>query len=350
MSQLLLDLTRKFDRLEQILKFKNDSIILNYERDVNTIQTIEVSKITNWINDHRQSKLEQLNEKRNLQIANINSLRDGSLSDPNFLSKIFEAFGKANQIYFNKSHDSFVRFFFKQFRSKSGYDFIQIAKYYHFIFKLININLKLPKSYSINVLNCRTGSCFLILPNAQIGLLVDLGKRADRFLIVDSLGTIKYTKKLSQKCISQEFKASAQHIIYLFKNNLKQDRSFIEIYDFKLKLLNSFNFNEYFSNIITYDHFFFISSIHKKKILVYDIERQQITRLNFNCDIKLGLAEPLLFHFDGSYYYITNNVDCVYLIDCKTFEIHKTIATTGGMLFSIFSADYHGNIIQYDVY
>ena len=188
----------------------------------------------------------------------------------------------------------------------------------------------------------------MILPNAKIGLLVDLGKRADRFLIVDSLGTIKYTKKLSQKCISQEFKASAQHIIYLFKNNLKQDRSFIEIYDFKLKLLNSFNFNEYFSNIITYDHFFFISSIHKKKILVYDIERQQITRLNFNCDIKLGLAEPLLFHFDGSYYYITNNVDCVYLIDCKTLEIHKTIATTGGMLFSIFSADYHGNIIQYD--
>ena len=147
MSQLLLDLTRKFDRLEQILKFKNDSIILNYERDVNTIQTVEVSKITNWINDHRQSKLEQLIEKRNLQRANINSLRDGSFSDQDFLSKIYEAFAKANQIYFNKSHDSFVRFFLKQFSSKSGYDFIQIAKYYHFIFKQININLKLPKSY-----------------------------------------------------------------------------------------------------------------------------------------------------------------------------------------------------------
>jgi hypothetical protein len=348
MSQLLLDLTRKFDNFDQQLSIKVNSTIRNYEQNLSAIQSCKIDYCKH-LNEDRQSKLDQLIEKRNLQLEKINQLKEESKCSSDLIRELLELSVNSNHICFNQSHRSFSDFFFKQFNFLGGFDVIRMDKYYNFVFKQNSRKINLPESYCIKTLNTKTGSCILILPKHQIGLLVYVKNRADRFLILDSNGIIKYTRKLGKKFrkTCQQFEASNQNIIYLFKHDNKKHQSHIEIYNFELKLLNSFSFDQYFANIITYDNFFFISYIPDKRILCFDIARHSLTRLNLKCDIEMDIYESVLFHFDGTYYYITNNHHSIYIID-KNLNIHKTFTTKVLAFFCIYKVDNHGNIIEYD--
>ena len=354
MSQLILDLTKQFEKLDQLINIKSNSIIRNYEQNINKLKSQELfeNDYAKYLNDNRQFKLEQLIEKRNLQLTKINELKEES-SDPDLFLKMYEVSVEPNLIQFNKSQLPCINIFFNQFNLIGSFDFFQINKYYNFIFQQNVIKLNLPDGYSIKILNKITRSSFLILPNNQIGLLVDVKKSKDRFLIVDSNGNIRHTKKLSEKFKArcQLFDLVCQNIIYMYRNNYKAEKFNIEVYNMELKLLNRFSIKRYYFNFVTYKNFFFSSFIDDshdaKKIFYYDLINQKMVHLNLNCDIKQNRTVVVLFHFDGKYYYLNNDINCIYLIDCNTLNIHKTIKTKGDHSSSVFKVDNHGNIIQF---
>jgi hypothetical protein len=201
MTQLILDLTKKFEIINQLLEVKNDAIIENYHQDCNQIESkLTLNDHANFLNEYRQCNLDQLVEKRNSQLAKINELKEESMNDIGLFMEMVEASIKPNNLYFKKSHSSLLyNLFLNKVQFKSVFDFIKIIKYYNFIFKQNKIKLNITDTYKTKTINGITGFTFYILPNSHILLWVYIKKRGDRLIIVDKNSNLKHSKKIRQK-------------------------------------------------------------------------------------------------------------------------------------------------------
>lgn len=301
------------------------------------------------LNEYRQSLLNQLIEKRNSQLAQINEQKDESLNDRGLFMEKVEASVKPNTPYFNKSDSSFLyNFIVNKFRFNQIFDFMQIQKYYSFIFIEKNIYLNIPDSLTIKTLNGIAATQFYILPNNHMLMLVETEKLTDMLIVVDKNGKLKHSLEFGEKDDFQELGFSDSKIIRLFEKRESVTRTYIEIYSFELKLINSFCLNCLYRFFITYKNLVLFTDIYSNKCLFYDVELKKFKNLKLNLNQTETRSE--LFHYDGAYYYICNEDEgYVYIVDHKTLELHATIKINHTQTsLHYFRIDKSKNVIFFD--
>lgn len=196
------------------------------------------------------------------------------------------------------------------------FEFSKLKKYYYFIYtnrsvklKEHGLNIKCLKSTHIRYLDKL--DYFFILPFKKIFVLADVDVSLNKMLIINYEGYILHSRDIGQVKLRnyEAFKASTFYIIYVNENQARIDRYSIEIYDFKLNLLNMFTIKECLgSDVILTTKELGIQLSKHNIVTFYDIERSSIATVKCKFS-EYGVNKPsfyVLAHFDCLRIYFFN--------------------------------------------
>ena len=231
----------KFEKLAQKLNAKAEQINHQYETDTAAIQnkfeTSKVDALINDINEYREQLLNSIYEKRSQQLLEANQIFKNYSS----LKPIKEKLNKDSLCLLNPS--SINESLLYKYKLTKPFDLKKLLKYIQLIqvkktldLKSKQIELKLSKNHSIAYNYHEEEKKLLMLRPNRFFLLANVDSLT-QMLVIDSRCNILHKKKLEMGNKSDEFKTfmvTYSYIIRRFENK-------IEIYNFKLNLINSIN-------------------------------------------------------------------------------------------------------------
>ena len=353
------ELELKFIKLNEKIISKRKSIKDSYKTDVIKIEkAIVINQSTkdysNKLNLERHYLIQKLNERLRFRIDEINAIYSEYLCYLNsefyykdvVLSKRLNEYDlKDKFIYLNNI--SFDSIFLNKFKFTQPFNISKLNKYKNLLINKKEFNLmKLNESFSKE--NFEFGHSFIFLPSNKAFFCAKKNATTYTMFLIKTTGLVLCTKDIVIKMIDDsgveymdhDFKSSEFHIIRLCikADPMWNDIFDIEIYNFNLQLVHSFNDftmdhlhifinkNEYAFEHIEYHST--ISIYDCKSFKCNDVKLEILEDKNRNDYFYTGFSKSQLVHFnDDNLYFIKrlqgSNYE-LYLVDRGSKQVAKS--------------------------
>ena len=294
---LLLNIESKLKSINE--KLKSTEILIHNRADSDTEKVNEnfknnfLNQIETNINEQRDLFLNELKEKRNIQLDEANELYS-----MNNLSKLetniicFKAKINERLIYFNKNHITDLIPVLINCSFTREYDLFKKFKFSKFSLTKKRINFKLNDGYKFGHFLLSKANEFLIIKRDRYFLYLSKSPILDEIIIINGNGTILFSKELDRNEEQLKFlKLTGSYVIIFNMYKYLKTEGTLDIYDLKLNFITSFKLDESFTNFNTSKNEIAFQSYSKEKILFYDIDKSKWTRLNIIEDSLVGFNE-----------------------------------------------------------
>ena len=314
------DLKAKIHKLDAKIILKEAIVHLNYNADVEKVTNVfdekKIPTHEDRINEQRQQLIEKNRDNMMNALKKVEQHRDKQI-EKLILVKIFDSEKYSTELY--KSKQAILKNHEKTKENLISFAKLQRVNYapllskYEFskplnILKFHTYNHLLKTNNKFQIFgNIDEFDSFEIIPSNRLLVYFLNGSS----LIIDETGTILHSREHAQLRSLYNpdpiVKVSISAIVMIFRNNSRMD---VEIYDFKLNLVESIRFSYYYySDSIFVNNYNQVVFKKDKKILIYNIDYSKKNYIVYQYKNK---NEPFFIensdrqiHINEKYLYLT---------------------------------------------
>lgn len=335
---LFYELQSKFNGLDSKIETRkaliNDVHNSNTERISQTYNDASINNHLDSINFYRQEKLNEIQTVLSSEITDFNGLASFLIDnlDQNFISRKYKTAQlmiqvkekdiKDNFLHFNKSKLKDTNQALNKIQFGKAFSFNNICKYSHFLVSKKRFSL-VEDLNRIGDLDDNFASKFYSLPLNKIFICTNSGSRTSKkMLILDTSGSALFSRQLSKNYINEEFKICCSYILRIYHEfKGRYCMLNIEIYDFKLNLINTIELDESYGDdvVINRNEFAFENS-ETKKVLAFNTQTLKSSVLNLqdqneNEPFYIYSRDSRLVHINESKLYFIKYGTMIYIMD-----------------------------------
>ena len=338
---LFSDLKSRFLEIDIKINSKKELVNVKYETDVEKIEHIfDENKMCpvhiEGINNGRDHLLNKLWQNRNDHLEEVNKLFE-NFAENLALVKTFNTdqydigvemtkevlIGKYDKIKENFFHFAKLRRknyapMLSKYEFKKPFDLVKLNKYFH-LAAARKSSISVPDDYDIIGIHH-------ILPLKRVLLYARRSEftQSKELLIVDEDGVIlnnscKIANEGGFDSISVKVSSSAIVVFFNYVNELNinldmYQKPFVQVYDFELNLIKSFELSfYYFNEFISPNNQAVFQNYESKRILVYDLDYFKTIYINTQCKTKqafyVQFNDSLIYLNELFLYFVRGNKD-----------------------------------------
>ena len=303
---LIASIKLKFDVINENMKTKKNLIRTKFDNDFKSINVQfgldKEADIKDKLNDEREILLKKLNVSKIYLMEMVNAIYSMT-EPPEFETKLTKLKARIKEylLFFDKNNSiEFTKLLIKhKFKHDSG--LARLNKYQELQLTKKRVNFKLPNGY--NYADLTPGKTYGIINldyNRILIYIQALDDDSDDMLIINSKGEKLYSKSSVRKegqCKS--IKASGSSIIILNQFDNETVCSFVEIYNFKLCLITSFNIkNSYLDEFVVNNNEIAFQNVNAQKLLVLNLDFLKLININVK-------EKGSLVHLNNNKFYLS---------------------------------------------